>query len=162
MLDIFLKFAGWIRAFAYWGSKPHESKYFSRSFNFRKWLIFISLLFFIFSSLFLLFKLFEISAQYLDLQSKYKIDKSVIAKKKLILNGDLKALEGTELRDDKDNKILLNIYELLMTNATYNRKNTILFSDLQALLNENQTLLTENYKVMKMVQIQLLKKSERK
>ena len=162
MLDIFLKFAGWIRAFAYWGSKPHESKYFSRSFNFRKWLIFISLLFFIFSSSFLLFKLFEISARYLDLQDKYKIAELVIAKKKIVLNGDLKTLQSTEIKDKKDDKLLLNIYTLIMRNSNYNKKTNILFSDLQALLNENQTLLTENYKVMKDVQTYLLKKPERK
>jgi hypothetical protein len=144
MIDVFLKFAGWVKSLVFWGSSPHESNFFSKSFNFRKWLIFISLIALIFLSMFLIFKLFVISAKYLDLKNRYAADQNVVNKKELVLDGEFKTLHLATAADTADSKVLKKIYGILRSNSTYDKQTRVLFLGVDALLNENATLLKQN------------------
>ncbi len=145
MIDLYLKFASWVKSFVFWGSAPHESSFFSRSFNFRKWLIFISLLFLIFLSMFLIFKLFVISAKYLDLQNKYKASQVAVSQKELNLNKEFKTLHMAADADAADSKVLRKIYAILRNNSIYDKQTHVLFLGVEALLNENEILLKQDH-----------------
>ena len=75
LLSLWISFVKWFKTIFF--THPDQSDIFSKSFNVKKWLLFVTLVFLLFIAGFTLYKLFDVSSKYLQLQDKYNLQTKI-------------------------------------------------------------------------------------
>lgn len=155
MFDIIFKIIGFFKSLVFHIPNKDESNFFSRSFNFRKWLLFIFLIFFFLMTLFLTFKLFSISAKYLVVRKDLKQQQTILVVKETEYNKYIKEIRSEEDLINDEHQLLIKYYQLDSKNIGISQKNNLLILDSVTLLNVNNTLLLSSIQKLNHIQIEI-------
>jgi phage terminase large subunit len=154
MFDIIFKIISFFKSLVFHTANKDESNFFSKSFNFRKWLLFIFLIFFFLSTIFLIFKLFSISARYLVLKRDLTQQQVVLRLKETKYNKYIKEMRSEEGLISTEHR-LIEYYQAYNRDMNISQKNHLLILDSVTLLNVNNTLLLSDIQKLNRIQIEL-------